>query len=128
MSKWSIPLDRLASKAGLSLEVVTRKATFDVFKAVIYRSPVDTGRFKGNWNVSYGSPDYTTGTRRDSTPIGSGSAPLKALSLPVGGVTYLSNGLPYATRLEYGYSKQAPAGMVRLAAAEFSRFVQRAIR
>ena len=32
-----------------------------------------------------------------------------------GNVVYLTNNLPYAQRLEYeGWSKQAPAGMVRV--------------
>lgn len=48
--------------------------------------------------------------------------------LPVGDVVYLTNSLPYAQRLEHGWSKQAPRGMVRLSAIEFKRFVRQAIR
>jgi hypothetical protein len=40
-------------------------------------------------------------------------------------VHFLTNNLPYALRLEYGWSKnQAPAGMVGLAVAEFQSIVR----
>lgn len=116
---------------GADLETVVRKATLDLFTAVVRRSPVDTGRFKGNWNASYGTPKLTVGGRADQTKLGSVGANMKAElriieSLPVGGVTYLSNGMPYAARLEHGWSGQAPSGMVKLAAEEFSRMVAKA--
>jgi hypothetical protein len=40
-----------------------------------------------------------------------------------GGVHYLQNNLPYAWRLETGYSKQAPAGIVGITALEFGGIV-----
>lgn len=139
---WSIPLDQLAAKVQLDLETVARKSTLDVFKAVVLKSPVDTGRFRANWNVSQGAPDTTV---TDSTDKGRAQAEVsKALTLPVGGVTYMSNSLPYAVVLEYGlypnppktptgktvggYSTQAPQGMVRLSALEYNDYVQKAIR
>ena len=33
-------------------------------------------------------------------------------------VTYVTNALHYAEKLEFGHSKQAPAGMARIAVAE----------
>lgn len=126
MSRWSIPLDGLAQRAGIRLEAVAREVTFNAFSAVKTRSPVDTGRFRANWNVSFGAPNYST---TSSTSANRADAEVaKALTLPIGGVTYMSNGLPYASRLEYGYSKQAPAGMVRITAREFANYVQRALR
>ena len=126
MNTWSIPLDRLAQKTGLRLETVARKVTFDLFKSVALKSPVDTGRFRANWNVSYGSPDISISA---STNKGrADSEARKATTLPVGGVIYMSNGLPYARRLENGWSDQAPSGMVRLSVREFAFYVNRAIR
>lgn len=124
MSRFSIPLDRLAGSMKIDLETVARKITFDLFSKVNLRSPVDTGRFRANWNVSYGVPDVSftdnTNQNRATAEIG------KALTLPVGGVTWMANGLPYATRLEYGYSQQAPAGMVRVSVSEFSDIARKA--
>lgn len=121
---WSIPIERLAERAGLKLDTVTRKVTLDLFTSVVQKSPVDTGRFKGNWNFG------TTPNLSVSATINAArglSEAQKALGIPAGGVVYLSNGLPYARRLEYGYSQQAPAGMVRLSVREFRQFVARAI-
>ncbi|VEB42983.1 Uncharacterised protein [Chromobacterium violaceum] len=43
------------------------------------------------------------------------------LSTKIVGVNaWLVNPMPYAVKLEYGWSKQAPAGMVRLTLAEIS--------
>ena len=122
MSKWSVSLHALAEKAKADLETVARKATFELFRAVVLRSPVDTGRFRANWNASYGAADYATSA---STDRGRGvQQAIRALTMPVGGIVYLSNGLPYASRLEYGWSKQAPNGMVRLSVLEFNDFVR----
>lgn len=139
---WSIPLDQLAAKVQLDLETVARKATLDVFTAVVLASPVDTGRFRANTNVSYGAPDTTV---TDSTEQGRAQQELaKVMSLPIGGVTYITNALPYAATLEYGqypnppknptgktangYSIQAPQGMFRISALQFNDYVQKAIR
>lgn len=122
---WSIPLDQLAQKTGLKLDTVARKVTLDLFTSVVQKSPVDTGRFKANWNV--GTTPNLSFTA--STNAGRGlTEAQKAIGIPAGGVVYLSNGLPYARRLEYGWSGQAPAGMVRLSVREFRQFVERAIR
>lgn len=122
---WSIPLDRLAEKTGLKLDTVARKVTLDLFTSVVQKSPVDTGRFKANWNV--GTTPNLSFTASTNASRGLSEAQ-KAIGIASGGVVYLSNGLPYARRLEYGWSGQAPAGMVRLSVREFRQFVERAIQ
>lgn len=125
-ARWTIPLDKVVAEQKEQLHLTVRRITFEAFSRVVKRSPVDTGRFRANWNVSFGTPDYTT------TPsVAQGRGDLQAaeaLKSPVGGVTYISNGLPYAQRLEYGWSKQAPAGMVRVTVAEFDGLVSGAVR
>jgi hypothetical protein len=141
MAGWSIPLDKLAAKVQLDIETVARKATLQVFTAVVKKSPVDTGRFRANWNVSFGVPDTSVTSSTDTARADSEVDKVQAL--PVGGVVYLSNSLPYAQVLEYGgypnppkhptgktkggYSTQAPQGMARLSALEFNDFVRKAI-
>lgn len=142
MTGWSIPFDKLAEKVKLDVETVVRKSTLDVFSAVAVRSPVDTGRFRANWNVSYGAVDTTVTASTDQGRVNTETQ--KALTLPVGGVVYMSNSLPYAQKLEYGgypnppknptgkteggYSIQAPRGMVRISQLEFNDYVQKAIK
>jgi hypothetical protein len=125
MGGFTIPLARLAEKWKADLDTVTRKATLEVFTKVTKPSPVDTGRFRANWNVSHNVINDSTTESVDQTRMEREVA--KVLTYPAGGVVYLANGLPYATALEHGHSTQAPQGMVRLSALEFSDYVQRAI-
>lgn len=124
-ARWSQDLQELANRTGLRMDTVIRKATFDLFRSVALKSPVDTGRFRANWNVSYGAPDLTT--TESNNQARAVQQAQRALTLPVGGVVTMSNGLPYARRLEYGYSRQAPYGMVRYSVLEYRRFLLRAI-
>jgi hypothetical protein len=125
VSTFTIPLAQLAEKMQADLETVVQRSTLEVFRSVVQKSPVDTGRFRANWNASHGTPDaHTTQSVDQGRGIAEAS---KAATFAVGGVIYLTNGLPYAVRLEYGYSKQAPSGMVRLSAAEFQDHVAKAI-
>lgn len=122
-SGWSIPLDRLVEKAKVDVETVARRSAFQLFSSVINLSPVDTGRFRANWNVAPGAPDRSTGEFTNAER--SQAEAQKALSLELGGVIYMTNSLPYAKRLEDGWSKQAPTGMVRKSAIQFARFVRK---
>jgi len=123
MAQWSVPLARIAQRTTKSIEQVARVATFKVMSKVHLKSPVDTGRFRANWNYSEGAPNYTF---TESTASGRGATEAqRALSGAIGGVAYFSNGLPYAYRLEYGWSKQAPSGMVRVSVGEFAKSINK---
>ena len=89
---------------------------------VVKKSPVDTGRFKGNWVTSHSSPSAEVRHVEDKSgavSLKQGADTLAAYpdTLPP---IYLQNNLPYANRLENGWSKQAPNGMVALTIAEVS--------
>ena len=89
---------------------------------VVKKSPVDTGRFKGNWVTSMSYPSMEVRQIEDKSggvSIKDGADVLAAYpdTLPV---IYIQNNLPYANRLENGWSKQAPKGMVALTVAEVS--------
>jgi hypothetical protein len=118
----------LAKKQKTTLDRVTRQATFQLFNAVQLRSPVDTGRFRGNWQTTQGNPAEGTLDRTDSGGSLAQAEALKALRIPAGDVVYFTNNLPYARRLEYGWSRQAPAGMVRLSVNEFAAAVKAQLR
>lgn len=86
------------------------------------------GRFRANWVFDPASPPTDTLDAVD--PSGSattGRLTSQIMSSPVGGVTYVMNNLPYAERLERGWSRQAPAGMVGVSVSEFQQFVNQAI-
>jgi len=87
------------------------------------------GRFRGNWQFTIDTP--ADGVLDQIDPSGNVSvAVLRAQvqSLTIGQTAYLVNNLPYAVPLEYGHSKQAPGGMVRITLARFQQIVDEAIR
>ena len=118
-----------AKKAEASTDKAVRAITFSLFREVVQRTPVDTGRLKGNWQVSQGAP--ATGTLTTLDPTGGGV--LTKIMAGVGGlgtVNYMVNNLEYAQRIEYdGWSHtKAPSGMVRIAFARIDNIVAQAAR
>lgn len=87
------------------------------------------GRFRGNWQFSIDTP--ADGVLDQIDPSGNVSIAVlrtQVQSLTIGQTAYLVNNLPYAVPLEYGHSKQAPGGMVRITLARFQQIVDEAIR
>lgn len=78
---------------------------------VSLRTPVDTGRARANWFLAEGAPRIET--TESTTPEDH-----NAVSLTGRSVIFITNSLPYIVPLEYGHSKQAPYGMLRIAIAE----------
>ena len=89
-----------------------------------------SGRFRGNWQVSFDAPTIDETGRVDKTGNLTKAAGNYTLSLFKVGMKaiYFCNNVPYAYRLEMGHSSQAPGGMVRITAAEFQRFFEEAVR
>ena len=51
-----------------------------------------------------------------------------ASTFTAGQVAFITNSLPYAIPLEYGHSKKAPEGMIRVTVARFEQIIQEAIK
>ena len=118
---FSIDLSRAISKAKKRQDVVVRKVMLECFSKVVMRSPVLTGRFRANWIASVGTYSRSPGDAFDK----SGDQTVRKIKQDVLGMDisqrcYLTNALPYAVRLERGWSKQSPQGMVRLTLAEIT--------
>lgn len=85
------------------------------------------GRFKNNWQVGVGVLNDDTGR----APLASGDGALKAFDTAIrtwkpGQTIWMTNSLEYAKKLEYGHSKQAPLGIVRLAVQNYAEAVRKA--
>lgn len=82
---------------------------------IVQASPVDTGTFKNNWLMSIGNPSTEIVEEADK----SGSKAMQqakevCLSYPLDSLPdlWLVNNLPYAARLNDGWSEQAPSKFV----------------
>lgn len=122
---FSADISAWVDKAEGNVDAVVRQAVILAAQGIISMSPVDTGRFRANWNFSEGVPNEATSQWLDPT----GGRTLRrimaqARGVQAGRVYYLTNALPYAQRLENGWSKQAPQGMVKLTAMDLPRRIE----
>lgn len=127
LGNFTLDIQRFVDKAQGNIDLVVRKVALDMFRRVIMKSPVDTGRFKGNWQVAIGSipnASLLTTDKRGGPTITKAAAVVQGMQ--IGQVIYCINNVSYSRRLEFGWSKQAPAGMVRLTVAEYGGVVARA--
>lgn len=114
----------ILAKAGAKAEAVVRQSAVALQSGMVDKSPVDTGRFKGNWNCGIGSVILSTNAANDPSGSGAIARTLAAVQgWKAGQTIFLTNNLPYARRLEFGWSQQAPSGMVRLTIMDFQRNV-----
>jgi len=120
-------LTSYANKTVNQLERVKRKSAFELFSAVVFSTPVDKGVLRNNWfaSINSGSQETTAapGASGDSAKNRIGNA-LKDSNLA--DTLFLTNNLPYAAAIEFdGHSAQAPQGMVRVNALNWSQIVER---
>ncbi len=111
---------------------VYRITVIKFFGQIVRVSPVDTGRFRGNWFATISTP--STRTQMAIRPLNQVNREIEQTVSQADNarVFWLTNNLPYAETLEFGgyrdgpktvngFSRQAPQGMVRVTAIRFSR-------
>jgi len=111
-------LNAFSKKTGVEANIAVRKVALQIFDGVTAMTPVDTGRAKGNWNLSISHMDTSTDDNASSTSQG---RPAKAPSLRTySGLRdiYITNSLPYIFALEHGHSGKAPHGMLSVTVNE----------
>lgn len=92
----------------------SKKVAGEMLSQVVTRSPVDSGAYRGNHRVGVGSVDTTADkSQTENTAIQRGVATIQAGG-GLGKIVYISNSLPYATKIEFGHSMQAPNGVYAL--------------
>lgn len=121
---FALDVSKFVEKAKKNPKKVMRQVSIKLFSAIIKASPVDTGRFRMNWMASGGTPasEITDATDKSGN-IAIGNATSFVLKAADWHEFTLTNNLPYAQRLEYGWSQQAPAGMVRTNVSRFQQLI-----
>lgn len=141
MSSFAVQLKAFADKTNKKANDVVGLVTVKIAQRLDQRSPVGDasywknkppkgyvgGRFRGNWQLGVGAiPAGETG-RIDPSGGETVSAIIATIpTQPAGTVMYLANNVPYAQRIEEGWSRQAPEGLVALTAMEFQQVVDEA--
>lgn len=96
-----------------------RIIALDLLRRIVFRTPVDTGRARGNWQTTVGN----AGSQAVDTVDPSGNAVLSAGAAAIASarpfsVITIYNNVKYIRKLEDGGSKQSPRGMVKVSVAE----------
>lgn len=85
------------------LDIVTRKICLEILRRVVLKTPVLTGRLRGNWQAEVNKPAGTVLDTTDKTgaeTIANGAARMKDFS--GFGSIFITNHLPYVLVIEYG--------------------------
>jgi len=108
LSSFDVQLKKFAALIGAEVGKVRDKVGVEIYRGLIMDSPVDQGRFRASWNMHYVTPDTEVKPEGEhgmpSVPVISSPFPFEAL--------FITNSLPYAVRLNEGWSKQAPKNFV----------------
>lgn len=119
-SSFELELDAFEEQIETERVEMMKKAASLLVRNLIDRSPVDTGRFRCSWVAASeaANRDIPTFTVDDGGEE-SKARVLAALSdLKPGQKFIISNNLPYALMLEYGWSGQAPQGVAEISVME----------
>ena len=97
-----------------------KRIALEAIKRVVARTPVDTGRARGGWQMVRGQgneADIGSVDTIGSATVGSALSILNRITIPFGLITVFNN-VEYITFLEEGSSQQAPLGMVAITLIE----------
>lgn len=110
---WETMFDRQIDAFTEITNKVQLQAAYDLKETVEKRTPVGKPEL---WNYP-ASPYYVPGTLQDSWML-----------IIEDKIIQLINEVPYAQRVEKGWSTQAPVGMLRVSLLEWPQIVQKAAR
>jgi hypothetical protein len=111
-------LQRAQASLAAACDAGIRAIALEMDRRVRERTPVRTGAARANWRLSVGGPDTSASEGDTDVAGGRARAIAAAAGIVAGASVWITNALGYVFGLEYGASKQAPAGMARLTAAE----------
>lgn len=120
-------MERYIEGKKIALHDALRLAFLEIGVSIIENTPVDEGFARGSWTFSQ-SKNPVFNSKADK----SGQAAISSLENGVSqakkyAVYYLLSNLVYMPRLEYGWSQQAPAGMIRTSINRFETELRKRI-
>lgn len=110
------------------IDYVHRSLAIQLFTAIVYDTPVDTGMARGSWWTSKDTPVMGGTTREDKTGADvTREIQQVCMSANVTDVLWMMNNVPYIVELEYGWSTKSPEGMVRINVARINTYVKEVV-
>ena len=111
-------LEEVSKKIVPDQLVVMQKAlALKLLAGVVNKTPVDTGRARGNWQLEIGQIPEGELDARSAAEVTT-EAEKRLADLGFAQVVWIANNLEYVTFLEDGSSTQAPEGMLSVTLQE----------
>jgi len=140
MSKFDTDLNKAINNIEGAVEKAVRGAAIEMFSEIVRRTPVGNptlwqgdapagytgGRLRGNWQTSISRPNYAVTNNTDASGAavtGQMISTVKRYNLSDDSI-WFTNNLPYADRVENGWSTQRPQGMVRSTVKMFKPLIE----
>ena len=119
LAQFNREIDAFARKIPDRATVLQKKVALEALQRLVSKTPVDTGRARGNWQVTIGDPATGQLEVLDINGAETITQGLAAIAdLPAYQVVWISNNVDYIESLEHGHSKQAPQGMLAVTVEE----------
>lgn len=112
---WKNKPTNFAIEVLKDVDVLHKKIIGETLQQVITRSPVQDGEFRASHKVTIDAPQNAYEKGFDLSGNETLNQGLKVASTAkIGGLVYIQTLSPYGTRLENGWSQQAPNGVYAL--------------
>lgn len=118
--------DKFLDRALKKMKYIADASALEAGSDITRMSPVDKGTFRASWWTSTDDSGYELSPKLTRKPLEALETTLNGT--PLGGTIYYVNPQPYSGKLEYGHSKQAPNGMVRVTVANFGQIIKQKIK
>lgn len=123
---FNLAIDKRISAVPKRVEMLHRGVAMEALRRVVLMSPVDTGRFRGNWQASVDTPkagELDATDKQGGATIAAGAVVVATIR-PYS-TSWFVNNLPYAIALERGSSTQAPHGVLAVTVNGLRAWLQR---
>lgn len=121
-------LEKIADQVGANAERAIKGSALVADSTLVLGTPVDTGRARAGWQVSFGSPALADLPATVVDQSGASTIAVnegKILQFKIGPSLFIANSVPYIARLDQGYSQQAPEGFSRAAVEAALAFLRK---
>ena len=118
---WKNPPSNFTRTVTADTEKKVKRVALRLLRELTFVSPIDTGRFRGNWVVGINSKNETSTEQVKQPQTVLSDAAVALRNFRAFGSVFISNNLPYAQKLNDGHSKQAPANFVQRAVAKVTK-------
>ena len=122
---FELDISKYIAKTKSNLETGVRNTIFQIATKLDERSPVDSGHYRLNNQYGFGTPPSNIIEGVDPTGIEALTIIQEKMNAsPPFGVHYLANNVPYAQRIEEGWSGKAPLGVYELTSVEMESIMK----